>query len=392
MSVRKHAMVLGAFAFTFMSTNAHAGVPQPEYCTPDQQTCSCPADLPDNVYCKDASYSDVAELITSEDPALLREALGVTTTYNEEFGVYEVSLDAEALNGVGVVFMHPNAGTWEKDELLEYVYTFMGVEADTEHVGVLPPILVRQTGYADRIALTDTGEVEFLSYSTGNLLFDILRGPLGKLEVFEASGVFTPAFDSVVGKYINVLRKCHDQVILDKGTTQEFYAEHCGFKSSGDQIYEPPPSQCSPDSACEPESIKRKWGGNVSFNYSWNDEGYELNCTDQDGNQRCDITGTFTARGVEADLVELYSQLYIRSWSSSQQSYYYPPLRIEDTASNTRQVRHEQSGVWNGVNRDGGPSYVCGRSVASKQGKTLELSIDDRAPGATGLNAEYCSW
>lgn len=202
-------------ALLMFSSGAVATTPQ--YCDPaeDPDECGCPSGGVDA--CAQVSAS---ELIQASDPAALRQAANITSVWNSRFNRWDVTVDATAMPGYGVIALPKTGwGQWsDTDEVAAYLSELIGnevsMEPDGDNVVEFPPMSIQQVGATHRLDLSSS---RWAPANSNNLIFDVLTDGNGVMSIGEG----------VVSFFGDVGCDGDDQYAFDAESDGVLEAEQC---------------------------------------------------------------------------------------------------------------------------------------------------------------------
>ena len=368
-----------AMLFAFSS---QAWASEPGYCDPatDPHECAC-GEVEEGYVCESLRYNSFDDLIQSDDPEALRDAANIHTEFDGDLGVYVVNVNVEHLNTVGVMFSHPNQGRWDSEqELLDYVYTLLGVEQQVEYQGVLPPMRVVQKGVVHRLQRAADGTATWTGVF-GDLVLDAVSGPNGGIWIGDHE--FRPPLDPI---YWSPVTSCPQTMSHHHKykTVGPFRAHQCTYQGEKNLLIKP--GGCNPivNKDCKYTTVKERLGFNKTYGFSLNNGQTVETCEtayDANGNpfSKCKEEGILTRRYVRADNVELESMYVLKNVGSNT----YPEVESSVSASHTRLVQDSQKGyISPSSNLDIGPRGVCGSSVSQKAGHVVTLKTERGRPSS----------
>lgn len=162
------------------ASTAHAA--EPNYCdrNSDPDECACPSEGTDACV-----QLPLSELLDASNPAEIRDAANIETSWNGEDNVWEVHLDVSSLPGYGVIKVTEQVGTWTNlPELYAYLSELLGVELtvepDEEGNVEFPKMHIDQRGASYRYNVDDNTWVE---KNTNSLIWDLITSHDGQMEV-----------------------------------------------------------------------------------------------------------------------------------------------------------------------------------------------------------------
>jgi len=187
MFTRSSSAIFSAACILFFATSAFAQ--DSLVCNPkeDPYECQCPSGESEYDSCYTTSAS---ELVSPDDPAVLRNAAGITSSWNSQEGVWDVTIDATQLSAAGVIKLNSNNGQWDSlQQLWTYIGTLVGQEftvQDYNEDGIadLPPMHITQTGRTLRF---DVDQGIWAPENSGSLLFDAISDAQGAIHIGDAS-------------------------------------------------------------------------------------------------------------------------------------------------------------------------------------------------------------
>lgn len=191
------ALVSGIIGSVCLCWAAGAFAAEPYVCDPqeDPENCDCPDD--DFI---DACYKiSPVNLNSPDDPAKLREAAGITSSWNQEAQAWEVNIDATGLTAQGIMEVNTNGGQWASvQELHNYIGALIGQDVDdcsaaTEECR-FPNMLIEQVGKTTRF---DSSTGAWAPTNSGSLITDAITDANGYLTIGTKSIRLIPEYDDI---------------------------------------------------------------------------------------------------------------------------------------------------------------------------------------------------
>ena len=178
MFCRNLSSALAALFVLVVASSAFAT--DPYICDPEQdpEQCECPLEGVDACYEVAAS-----NLISPDDPLQLREAAGITSSWNNKDEVWDVKMDATGLTAAGVMKLNSNRGQWDSiAQLHKYLGALIGQDLQTDFCGFgsagFPRMRIHQVGVTTRY---DQFNEDWAAANSSSLVFDAITDTNGDL-------------------------------------------------------------------------------------------------------------------------------------------------------------------------------------------------------------------
>jgi hypothetical protein len=297
------------------------------------------------------SVSDINDLVGSDDPAELRDELGLSSSYNSTKGVWEITVDVGGLNDIGLLIANTNEGQWQDiHEMHDYLKELLDIPANEEFDTLFPPVsMIQKGGYAKY----DPVNHEFASRTYNNLIWDVVSDKDGNI-FFDGE----PA-EALNGLYLDPVNCSGDSAT---GSSNQFSARQCSVHEDYVTSVSLP---CYPwlDPTCSGYDqyypMSDAWTSTTDFKQSLALSTYE--CEAVNGGIVCRTTGTFSFRkyATIADEVTLINEYFLPSGS-----FFFDESTTEYDTDHVGLLESLVDGV-------------CGDSNSEKNGELIELNTGD---------------
>jgi len=228
MFLRHSSAVFSAACVLFFASSAFSQ--SSLVCNPEEDPYECQCPSGESEY--DSCYTTSAdELISPDDPQVLREAAGITSSWNAEKEVWDVTIDATQLSAAGVIKLNSNNGQWNSlEELWSYIGALVGQDFTVQDynddgIADLPPMHITQKGRTLRFS---AAKGAWAPENSGSLLFDAISDAQGVIHIGDAS---LDLFSYSAGTCAGVDEKSFDTAT--DGTVLPVQADQCSNLDGG---------------------------------------------------------------------------------------------------------------------------------------------------------------